>query len=157
MIEWLTVISLIVFGLLLVVAEVIFVPGTTIVGILGLVCLVFGIYEAFQYFDNTIAYAILGGTSVVFVAILYYVFTTRVWERFSLKKEIDSKFNKGMADVLSVGDIGKTVSSLKPIGKAEFNNKIYEVKSLGGFVEPKNKVEIIKIDNNQITIKTINN
>lgn len=157
MIEWLTVISLIVFGLLLVVAEVVFVPGTTIVGVLGLVCVVLGIYESFQYFTNVIAYAILGGTSVVFIAILYYVFTTRVWERFSLKQEIKSKFNKGMTDTLRVGDAGKSISSLKPIGKAEFNNKIFEVKSLGGFVEPNNRIEIIKIDNNQITIKTINN
>lgn len=157
MIEWLTVISLIVFGLLLVVAEVVFVPGTTIVGVLGLVCVVLGIYESFQYFTNVIAYTILGGTSVLFVAILYYVFTTRVWERFSLKQEIKSKFNKGMTDTLSVGDVGKSISSLKPIGKAEFNNKICEVKSLGGFVEPNNRIEIIKIDNNQITIKTINN
>ncbi|MDH5365415.1 MAG: hypothetical protein OEW67_00390 [Cyclobacteriaceae bacterium] len=157
MIEWLIVISLITFGIVLIVAEVIFVPGTTIVGVLGLVFLVLGVYKSFEYFNNVISYSILAGTSVLFVGMLYYVFTTRVWEKFSLKKEIKSKFNKGMSDVLSVGDVGKTISTLKPIGKAEFNNKVFEVKSLGGYVEPNNKVEIIKIENNQITIKQVNN
>ena len=157
MMEWLIVISLISFGLLLIVAEVVFVPGTTIVGILGLVLLVLGVYKSFEYFDNVIAYSVLVGTSVLFLGMLYYVFTTRVWEKFSLKQQINSKFNKGMSDVLSVGDFGETVSALKPIGKAEFENKIFEVKSLGGYIEPNKKIEIIKVENNQITIKPVNN
>lgn len=157
MIEWLIVISLITFGIVLIVAEVVFVPGTTIVGILGLVFLILGVYKSFEYFNNLISYSILAGTSVLFVGMLYYVFTTRVWEKFSLKQEIEGKFNKGMSDVLSVGDVGETISTLKPIGKAEFNNKVFEVKSLGGYIEPHNKIEIIKIENNKITIKPLNN
>lgn len=156
MIEWVTVISLIVFGIILVVVEIIFVPGTTIVGVLGLICLGIGIYESFQYFSPTIAYSILGGTSVLFVVILYYVFTTRIWERFSLKDQIKSKFNEGITDSLQVGDIGQTTSVLRPIGNAEFAGKIFEVKSFGEYIESSSQIEIVKIDKNQIIIKPIN-
>lgn len=155
MIEWLIVGTLIVFGLLLIVGEIVFVPGTTIVGVLGLVCLVLGIYKAFEYFDAAIAYSMLGGTAILFVGILYYVFTTRAWERFSLKQKVKSKFNKGLTDGLNVGDVGITISALRPIGKAEFDKGIFEVKSLSEYVETNTKVEILKIDNNQITIKPI--
>jgi len=157
MIEWLIVGSLIVFGIILVVAEVVFVPGTTIVGILGLICLGIGLYKSFIFFDEAIAYSILGGTTLLFGIITYYVFTTRIWEKFSLKQQIDSKFNSGKLDGLNVGNQGVTVSSVKPIGNAEFGGKVYEVKSLGSFIEENNAVEIIKIENNTITIKPINN
>ena len=46
MIEWMTVISLILFGLALLVAEIIFVPGTTLVGLFGFVFLVVEIGRA---------------------------------------------------------------------------------------------------------------
>jgi membrane-bound ClpP family serine protease len=154
--EWLIVISLIVFGLILVVAEVIFVPGTTLVGLLGMICVILGIYQAFEHFSNPVAYGVLGGTSVLFTVILYYVFTTKVWEKFALNGQIKSKFNEGVTDILHVGDIGMTTSSLKPIGNAEFSNKVYEVKSQGEYVDANNQVEIVKIDRNQIIIKSIN-
>lgn len=154
MVEWLIVISLIVFGLILIVGEVVFVPGTTIVGVLGLVCLVLGIYKSFEYFEAVTAYSILSGTLVLFVGILYYVFTTRIWEKFSLKQELKSKFNKDLTKDLQVGDVGITISTLRPVGKAEFSNQVYEVKSPSEYVEVDQSVEIIKIVNNQIIIKT---
>jgi len=156
MIEWITVISLIVFGILLVITEIIFVPGTTIVGIIGLICLGMGIYQSFEYFSSNIAYSILGGTSILFGALMYYVFTTKLWERFSLKDQINSKFNEGKTDTLNIGDIGTTLSTLKPIGNAEFDGKVFEVKSLGEYVDSNTSVEILKIDKNQIIIKPIN-
>jgi membrane-bound ClpP family serine protease len=43
MVEWSIVVSLIVTGLILVVIEIFFVPGTTFVGLLGFLCLVIGV------------------------------------------------------------------------------------------------------------------
>ena len=55
MMEWITVLALIIFGLCLVVVEIIFVPGTTLVGVMGFLFLVAGVYLGFEYFDNTTA------------------------------------------------------------------------------------------------------
>ncbi len=50
--EWFAVIGLIILGIGLVVIEVVFVPGTTVVGIAGFICTGFGIYLGYDYFGN---------------------------------------------------------------------------------------------------------
>lgn len=155
MVEWITVISLILFGLLLVVAEIIFVPGTTLVGIVGFVFLATGIGFSFNYFGSETSWTIVGVTSVASGLILYYSFKANVWNRFSLKSSIDSKFNEGELDSLRVGVEGQTVSALRPIGKAEIENKMYEVKTLGKYLDSGSKIRIIKIESNQIIVEPI--
>ena len=51
---------------------------------------------------------------------------------------------------------GVTVSSVKPIGKAEFNNKQLEVRSEGNYIEENQPVRVIKIDNKRIFVEPIN-
>lgn len=155
MIEWITVISLILFGIFLIVAEVIFVPGTTIVGLIGFVFLVMGIGFSFNYFGSEAGWITVGITSVATGLIFYYSFKSNVWSRFSLKSSIDSKVNEGELKSIEVGNEGQAVSALRPVGKAEINGKMYEVKSLGEYVESGKKVRILKIDNGQIFVQSI--
>jgi membrane-bound ClpP family serine protease len=156
MAEWSTVISLLSLGLILVVAEVIFVPGTTIVGIIGFCFLIAGIGLSFKYFGGEIGWVMLGSTSVACGGLLYFSFTTDVWKRFSLKSSITSKVNEGELDQLQVGMEGQAVSALRPIGKAELNNQTIEVKTNGNYVDSGSKVKIIKISSNQIIVEPIN-
>jgi membrane-bound ClpP family serine protease len=156
MIEWITVISLILFGLFLIVAEIIFVPGTTLVGIVGFVFLVTGIGFSFNYFGAETGWTTVGATSVASGLILYYSFKVNVWSRFSLKSSIKSKVNEGALDSLTVGEEGQAVSALRPIGKAEIGSKMYEVKTLGEYLDSGSKIRIIKIESNQIIVEPIN-
>jgi len=156
MIEWITVISLILFGLFLVVAEIIFVPGTTLVGIVGFIFLATGIGFSFNYFGSETGWTTVGITSVASGLILYYSFKANVWSRFSLKSTIKSKVNEGELDTLIVGTEGQAVSALRPIGKAEIQNKMYEVKTQGEYLDSGSKIRIIKIESNQIIVEPIN-
>ncbi len=81
MAEWSTVLSLVVFGLVLVVAEVIFVPGTTVVGVIGFCFLVVGVGLSFKYFGSEVGWVMLGTTSVASGGLLYFSFTTNMWSR----------------------------------------------------------------------------
>ena len=56
---------------------------------------------------------------------------------------------------LHVGDEGVSVSSLRPIGKASFNDEEMEVRSLGEFIEEKQPIKIIEIDNKKIVVSKI--
>ncbi len=156
MAEWSTVISLLSLGLILVVAEVIFVPGTTIVGIIGFCFLIAGVGLSFNYFGAEVGWILLGSTSVACGGLLYFSFTTDVWKRFSLKSSITSKVNEGELDQLQVGMEGQAVSALRPSGKAELNNQTIEVKTNGNYVDSGSKVKIIKISSNQIIVEPIN-
>jgi membrane-bound ClpP family serine protease len=156
MAEWSTVISLVVFGLVLVVAEVVFVPGTTLVGVIGFCFLVVGVGLSFKYFGSEVGWVMLGSTSVASGGLLYFSFTTNVWSRFSLKSSNKSKVNEGELDQLLVGMEGKAISALRPIGKAELNNQIVEVKTNGDYLDSGSRIRVIKIVSNQIIIEPIN-
>jgi len=155
-IEWITVISLILFGLLLIIAEIIFVPGTTLVGILGFIFLLFGVGLSFSYFGSETGWTTVGITAVASGLILYYSFKANIWGRFSLKSAIKSKVNEGEVDSLTVGTEGLTVSALRPVGKATLGEKMYEVKTLGEYLDSGSRVRVIKIIMNQIIVEPIN-
>jgi len=156
MIEWITVISLVLLGLALIVAEIIFVPGTTLVGVVGFGFLIVGVGLSFRYFGTETGWITVGVTSVASGAILYYAFSANVWGKFSLKTSSEGKVNEGELDELKVGAEGLTVSALRPIGKAELNNKTFEVKTQGEYLDSGKRIRVIKILSNQIFVEPIN-
>lgn len=151
--EWISVLSLIIVGVLLVIAEVLFVPGTTLVGILGLLAMVFGIYLSYEYFGQSTGIWVTAGSSVLFIIAVVYGFKSKTWEKFSLKGTMDSKVNEGLTAALREGDTGITSSVLRPIGKAEFADKEYEVKSYGEYIESGTEIKIVKIEMNNIIVE----
>lgn len=156
MIEWISVVLLIVIGIGLVIVEVLFVPGTTLVGILGILALILGVYLSFEYFGPTAGWWVTGGASLFFVTAVVYGFKSNTWDKFSLKGTIKSKVNEGLTSSLQAGDIGVATSVLKPVGKAEFDEKEYEVKSLGEYIDSGIKVRIIKLELNNIFVEIAN-
>lgn len=151
--DWITVIGLILFGLGLIIIEIIFVPGTTIVGIGGVLFCGFGVYLSYDYFGNTTGTIILVISSLAGIGMLVYALKSRAWERFSLKEENTGKFNDDFKVTLAVGDEGMTISPLKPIGKAIFNEKDLEVRSNGGYIEENKPIKIIRIEANRIIVE----
>jgi membrane-bound ClpP family serine protease len=156
MLNWVSVSILIVLGLILIIVELIFVPGTTIIGILGFIFAGVGIYLSFVYYGVVIGSSVLGGFLVVSGVALYVSFKGDVWKKFALKSSIDSRVNDDLKNNLMVGDYGIANSSLRPNGKAEFNEKIFEVRSNGRYVDTGEKVKIIKIESNRIIVEPLN-
>lgn len=156
MIEWVTVISLILFGLILIIAEIIFIPGTTIVGILGFLFLIVGVGFSFQYFGSETGWITVGISAAVSGLLLYYSFKSNVWGRFSSKSKIDSRVNEGLLDKIQVGNEGVTLSTLRPFGNAEVNDQIIEVKTFGNYLESGTKIRVVQINLNQIIVEQIN-
>lgn len=156
MIEWVTVISLILFGLILIIAEIIFIPGTTIVGILGFLFLIVGVGFSFQYFGSETGWITVGISAAVSGLLLYYSFKSNVWGRFSSKSKIDSRVNEGLLDKIQVGNEGVTLSTLRPFGNAEVNDQIIEVKTFGNYLESGTKIKVVQINLNQIIVEQIN-
>lgn len=155
MLMWIIIIALLLIGLTLILVELIFIPGTTVVGLLGLVFAIVGIVVSYQHFGNTVGLYVLIGMSCLTLAGLFYSFRSGLWSRFSLKSAIDSKVNEGLLASVSVGDEGITLSSLRPMGKAEFHAKAFEVKTSGGFVDSGERVKITQIDSHQIVVEPV--
>ena len=156
MIIWIAIISLIIIGLALIVVEMIFIPGTTIVGILGLVCLIAGLVMTFNNYGSSVGWLTTGGTAVLSAGVFIYSFRSGAWKRFALKQSMTSKVNESKPLMVEVGDEGLALSTLRPMGKGEFNNQVMEVTSLGDLVEADSAIKVIKIDKRKIIVEPIN-
>lgn len=155
MVEWITILSLILLGLGVIVIEIIFVPGTTLVGLIGFVLLVLGVGLSFRYFGSTTGWLTTGGTAIASGVVFYLAFKANVWGRFSLKSTSDSKVNEGELSNVTTGAEGMTISALRPVGKAELNHKTYEVRTMGNYVEPGTKIRVTQILSNQIIVEPL--
>lgn len=150
--EWVSVIALISVGVLLVVLEVIFVPGTTVVGIVGALLAVWGIYLGFKYFDTQTGTIITAVTIIIFAGAIAWSFKSKTWEKFALKSELTARANDIAAQKLRIGEKGKTVSALRPSGNAIFEKGIFEVHTNGNFLDADTLVEVIKIEQYKIFV-----
>ena len=154
--EWITVIILIILGLGFIVAEIILVPGTTLLGLLGVVFMIAGIIISFATLGTGTGTVVLIVSFIIGLGILIYGLKSGAWSKFALKGSIDSKVNEAQKTGLQIGEEGVTNSSMRPIGKAEFRDKIYEVSTLGNYLEPGSRVRIIQILQNKIIVEPIN-
>ena len=146
--EWVTLILLLLAGIVLVIIEIIFVPGTTILGIIGFALMVFGIIIGYSKFGSQTGTIILISTIVVGGGTTILSFRSGVWKRFALKSSIDSKFNEDVKVEHLLGAEGVTLSACRPYGKAEFYDSTYEVKTLGIYLTAGAKVRVSKVDKN---------
>ena len=152
--EYLVLASLLLTGLVLLLVEILFIPGTTVVGVLGFLVGIAGVAYAFLTFNQTIAIWITAVAVVANVVAIWYGFSSGVWRKLSLKSSFKGGAFDGRTARLEVGVVGTATSDIKPFGKASFKEEIYEVKSDSGFIEVGNSLEIIKLENNKIIVKT---
>ena len=153
---WLVIAALILAGLVLIIAEVVFIPGTTVVGFLGLIFAIVGIVFSYSHYGREIGFYVLLGTGLTSAAALYLSFRKGAWKKFSHQSAIDSKVNEGMTAHLSPGDEGISTSVLRPMGSVDFNGKIFEVRTNGEYVANGMKVRIVQVQsNNTILVESI--
>ena len=153
--EWTVLITLLVLGMILIVVEIVFIPGTTIVGILGFVCLIGGIYSAFESFGQRTGNIVMISSGVFLIASVVYIFKAKSWEKMALNKTIDSKVNEVNIEGLTIDSIAMSVSALRPMGTIEFENEQFEAETNGEFIEAKSAVKIISINSNEIIVEKI--
>jgi membrane-bound ClpP family serine protease len=153
--DWVTVILLIGIGLVLIIVELIFVPGVTIVGILGFILVAVGIWISYAALGTETGHIVLAVSVLTGGLALFYSFRSDAWSRFALKDTISSRVNEESPHLLEVGEEGKTISALRPQGTALFKERHHEVQTNGQFLPPNTAIRIIKIVSNKIIVEEI--
>ena len=145
---------LLVIGIILILIEILFIPGTTVFGILGIIAIFSSDYLSFTYFgsNTAIIYSVIN--AILTLVIIIYALKSDTWKKIALNKVHLERVNKNKYDELKEGEFGVSTSSLKPYGKAVFGGKTYEVKSLENFIEENKKIKIINILQDKILVKT---
>ncbi len=153
----LTVIAvLIVVGLLFLLLEILVVPGTTVVGITGFILIAVGIWQSYAVYGASTGHFVLLISFVLTAIALALALRSKTWKRVMLDTEIDGKANTFPEESVKVGDTGKAISRIVPIGKALINDQYYEVKSDGEFIDQGTDLIVTKVDRNKIYVKLNN-
>lgn len=150
---WFIIISLILGGIILLLLEVLVIPGTTVVGLAGAGLIGTGIFFTFADYGVLIGSLVLFATLVVSIVSVVMALRSKTWKRAALNAEIDGKVNVINAELIHVGDEGLTISRLNPVGKALFNGEYYEVVSKDNLIDPNTAVMVVKIEGNKIIVK----
>lgn len=153
--DLLFIILLLVCGMALIVLELVAIPGTTIAGLAGVGLSIWGIYRVFVEYGS-----FWGGMVIVFdvlVCLILLIFTlkSKVWKRFAQKEEISSKVNE-IKTVVNVGDKGKTITRLAPMGTALINNERMEVYTSTSFLDPETEIVVEDVSGSKIRVNKIN-
>lgn len=144
---------LILFGVLFLVTELVLLPGVSVGALLSLVCYGAAIYLGFSQFGTTTGVVVI--VVILILSLLATILSLRAktWQRFSLKQEIRSSSMPTPSDELVVGDRGVTLSRLAPMGKVVINDRQYEAKTTGSYIDAQTPIEVIGFENFNVIVK----
>lgn len=140
-------------AIILLIAEVFFIPGITLAGIAGTLCAGGGIWYAYSL-DMTIGHITVLSSIIGFVAVFWFFVRSRSFKIMELNADISSKVTSNLEQGISVGEKGVTVSRLASVGKARFNRTIVEVKAENGWIDENTPVLVTRIEDNYIWVIT---
>ncbi len=148
------IILLIVLGLVFILLELLIVPGSTFVGVIGAVLMIAGIWFVFAKHGTASGIYVLSGSIGITLLIAYIGFKTNTWKKFTLETKLHGKVNTFENAELNVGDTGKTISRLAPAGKALINGNYVEVHTQGEFIDENTDIIITKRTESKLTVTT---
>jgi len=154
-------------GVILLLIEMIVIPGFGIAGIGGIILVVFGLYrlllpdvpvgeEVSEMAMTGLTIGIIGG--IIGIILLFKLMTrTKFWKKLATPDVQDHKrgYDTSLGLEEMVGEIGVSESDLRPSGWANFKDKRIFVVSEGTFIEEDEKIEIIKVDGNRVVVRQI--
>jgi len=153
-------IILFVIGLLLLLAEIFFIPGFGLAGIGGIAAILASIFLTFgNIVQATYSILIALGVSVIGLLLLIkYIPSTRSWRKFVLsteqKKELG--YTVGTKDLKRLtGKEGIAITPLRPSGIVEVNGKKLNALTRGEYVNSNTKIKIISVEGNKIVVEAV--
>lgn len=130
--------------------------GTIKFGVISLFLTLFGTALTHFFFGMDASLWTLGISSIFNIGAITYSVRSKSWEKFRQKQVIEGKHDDKDSErklFLYPEQIGKTVSSLRPNGRVNFDGEIFEVRSLNGdFIDAGKQVQIAKIEFTKIYV-----
>ena len=149
------IIVLILVGLVLIFAEILLIPGIGIAGALGLLSMGGSCFYAFNQIGTNAGVIVTVINAALIVGLTIWVLRAKTWKKMTLETNIESKAVSSESAVLAVGDRGKTITRLAPMGTVRFGENAVEVKALEGLVDPGTDVEVVLIEDNRIYVRPL--
>ena len=149
---WL-IILLAVLAALLLTAEMVFLPGVSVAGFLALAADAAAVYLAYDKFGTAGLIASIVLVAIVSIITVVLCLRAKTWRRLSLTSNIDGQSQISPETELALGMKGAALSRLAPSGKAVFDGKTFEARTIDGLIDPGTEVEIIGFDNFTVIVR----
>lgn len=150
--EWLIILMLILIGSVLILMEFLVFPGVNVVGLLGFICMIAGIYFGYAFYGTATGHFILLGTVVYGAVITWYVLRSNTWKRLSLDTQLKGTV-EGVDSSIREGDYGTTLGRLAPMGNVRIGELVVEAESQSGYIDAHQEVIVLKVFKNKIIVK----
>jgi len=152
---WAVIGILILIGVLLLVLEILVIPGAGFPGVVGFLMLVTGVWFAYDREGVMAGNLTLLVTVLINIVTLIVVMRSKTWKQAQLKTAITGKLRGLESANLQVGNSGRTVTRCAPMGKAAFGDYELEVDAGTAFLDTGTEVEIVKIVGSKVFIKPL--
>ncbi|MEM1057097.1 MAG: NfeD family protein [Bacteroidota bacterium] len=155
--ELLIPIALILVGLALVAVEVTLVPGTNVVGVLGVIGAATGVVIAFVEGGMVGGMGALVGTVLASAVMGYLLWESGAWNRFvltdSLRRDADADRVIETSRAALIGRTGVAATPLRPEGVVDLSGERVEARTEGAFVAAGSAVRVVAIDRHRAVVR----
>lgn len=155
-------------GLILVLAEVFFIPGFGVPGVAGIALMIgsifFALFDMDYVFDFSglqmaliqLASSLLGSV-LIMVMLIKYLPNIKAFKTFVLDEQTSASegYVSNPDYNLLLGKSGKTMSILRPAGVVEIEGNRYDVVTEGDFIESHIPIKVVKVDGVRIIVREI--
>lgn len=154
--EWSLVLILIVLGFILLLIEILVIPGFGIPGIVGLFFLTAASYIAYKRLDPLAGIATTIGSLIVLGVFIKLLPRSKTWRRLHLEAtETKEKGFHSAKDELRdlIDKEGISITVLRPSGTALIDNKRVDVVTEGVFIQENARIKVIKVDGSRVLVR----
>jgi membrane-bound serine protease (ClpP class) len=157
--EWLLVLTLILLGYILLVIEILIIPGFGVIGISGAVSLILACYFAYTKLNFFLGIITSVGSLILIILSWKLFLKTNAWKKLRLDIQQTKEggfhpFKGNLSDLINKE--GTTFSTLRPIGICLIEGKRIDAISEGSvFIEKDKRVLVVKTEGNRVVVKAL--
>jgi len=158
-------------GIVLLLIEIFAIPGFGVTGILGIICIVVGLAlsmvdnivfsfegQGIPAFFKSLSIVVISATASFFLSIYLSkkLFTTNRFGELSLQtvqNVSDGYVGVEMQPSQMVGKQGIAATILRPAGKVEIENEIYDAIAITGYIDKGENIEVVKYETGQLYVR----
>lgn len=152
---WWLIAILIILGALLLVAELVLLPGITIAGIGALACYCGAAYIGYANYGAAGIAVSVAVIVVVSIIATWLSLRAKTWQKLALDQNIESKSQESPEKSVKTGERGVAITRLAPVGKVIIGGETYEAKVVDAFLDQQTEVEVTGFDNFTVIVKPI--
>lgn len=154
--DWALVLTLLVTGFLLLLIEMLVIPGFGLPGIAGLGMLFAGAATAYTKLSPTAGVLTALGSAAIIVAGLRLIPRTGLWRRLRLNiaQRHEDGYSSAPAELSAlVGHSGTAITPLRPSGTARIDGRRVDVVTEGLFLEQQTPLTVIRVEGSRVIVR----